>query len=126
MNKYLYLGVLFATVALIFYSLSFWINRKKIKVNKVNCILQTTGLEFDIVGTVLMIIGSKNIPITVHGFIGYSALLAMIIETILIVKTMIKDYEKQKSIRIYSWVSYIWWITAYIAGGIIAMVEIKR
>jgi hypothetical protein len=125
MNKSLYFGVSFASIALIFYSLAFWKNRKSSRINKANCLFQTTGLEFDIAGTIFMIIGSKNIPITVHGMIGYSALLAMILETVLVIKTTMGNKEKTKMMEIYTWFSYFWWITAYVAGGVIAMIEVK-
>jgi hypothetical protein len=44
----------------------------------------TAGVLFDISSTTMMIIGARKIPITIHGFIGYSALAAMLIDTILI------------------------------------------
>jgi hypothetical protein len=126
MNPFLYCGVLFASIALVFYSMFFWKTRRVKEIVRTNCINQTIGLGFDISGTILMIIGSKNIPLTVHGILGYSALLAMIIETIFIWRVYKNKIEKTKAISIYSYISYAWWICAYIAGGLIAMFELKR
>jgi heme A synthase len=125
MNLFLYCGVLFASIALVFYSMFFWKTRTIKELNRSNCIIQTIGLGFDISGTTLMIIGSKNIPLTVHGILGYSALLAMVAETILIWRVHITKNEKKKGINIYSCISYVWWICAYFAGGLIAMFEVK-
>ena len=125
MNLFLYFGVLFASIALVFYSIFFWKTRNLKEIIKLNCVIQTIGLGFDISGTIFMIIGSKNIPLTVHGILGYSALLAMVIETIVIWKYCITKREKKTVINIYSYISYMWWISAYIAGGLIAMLEVK-
>lgn len=123
MNKYLRLGVLFASGALIFYSIFFWRTRKLRLITIRNCIIQIAGFGFDVAGTIFMIIGSKNIPITLHGVIGYTALAAMAIKTLLVWKNAFKKYEVTCKMKMYSIISYIWWIAAYIAGGILAMIE---
>jgi len=70
-----------------------------------------------------MIIGSRKIPITVHGFIGYSALTAMLIDTILIWRfwRMNGSAHIPRGLNLYTRFAYSWWIIAYIAGAIIAM-----
>ena len=74
-----------------------------------------------------MIIGSKRIPLTVHGIIGYTALLGMIVETILMWRYLAKNEKKEitKSLNIYTWIAYSWWIIAYFAGGILAIFELR-
>ena len=78
---------------------------------------------FDISSTILMIIGSRKIPITVHGFIGYSALAVMLIDTILIWRFWRKNSGTHvpRGLNLYTRFAYIWWVIAYIAGAIIAM-----
>jgi hypothetical protein len=126
MNLYLSLGVAFTTVALGCYSLFYWRNRKLDAVSKGACLVQTTGLEFDIAGTVLMILGSRNIPLTVHGVIGYSALAAMLVKTVLVWRRALGGGANGPSARIaaerkYGTIAYAWWVLAYVAGGAIAM-----
>jgi len=73
-----------------------------------------------------MIIGSGNSPFTVHGVLGYSALLAMFIETILVWRYVIKHGLHQQvtqRLHLYSRYAYIWWVIVYFSGGIIAMVR---
>lgn len=126
MNLYLKLGVLFATFALAFYSLFALRSRKRAEVSRTDCVLQTTGLEFDIAGTVLMIIGSANIPITLHGFIGYSALLVMLAKTAIVWRQALKGVPPSKGARLFGNLAYAWWIIAYAAGGAIAMAGVGR
>jgi len=74
--------------------------------------------------TIFMILGSKNSPFTLHGFIGYSALLAMIIEVARIWNAFIKNGMRSdvpRRVHIYSRYAYIWWVIAYITGSLIAM-----
>jgi hypothetical protein len=125
MNPYLYLGVAFATVALLFYSLFYWRNRKRELVTRGGCLLQMTGLDFDIAGTVLMIVGSKNIPLTVHGIIGYSALLAMLVKTAITWRQGLRGEKRSAGAKAFGSVAYFWWILAYLAGGMIAMLEVR-
>jgi hypothetical protein len=125
MNLYLRLGVAFATVALIFYSFFYWRNRKRGAVTKGGCLLQTTGLEFDVAGTVLMIVGSRNIPLTVHGIIGYTALLAMLVKTALVWRHALGSEKRGAGMKSFGTIAYFWWIAAYVAGGVIAMLEMR-
>jgi hypothetical protein len=83
----------------------------------------TAGVLFDISSTILMIIGSRKIPITIHGFIGYSALIAMLIDTILVWRFWRKNggTHVPRGLNIYTRLAYSWWVIAYIAGAIIAM-----
>ena len=71
-----------------------------------------------------MILGSKNSPFTIHGFIGYSALLVMLVELIRIWKLHQREgigAVVPKSLHLYSRIAYIWWVVAYITGSLIAM-----
>jgi hypothetical protein len=71
-----------------------------------------------------MITGSRKIPITIHGFIGYSALIAMLIDTILVWKYWCKNggTHVPRGLNLYTRFAYGWWVIAYIAGAIIAMI----
>jgi hypothetical protein len=124
-NEYLYCGVSLASLALVFYSLFFWRARKVRGYSRSDFALQAIGLGFDIAGTVFMIIGSRNMLLTVHGAIGYSALLAMLAETIVVWRNCRSGSERTGGAKLYASLSYLWWIIAYLAGGYIAMRGIK-
>jgi hypothetical protein len=118
MKPILIAGTTIVTLALISYSVAFFsFHRKKILSSRILG-FQTLGLLLDIAATSLMIIGSSNGPFTFHGILGYSSLSLMIIDTSLF-------WNKRKANRVpvwlntYSKVAYIWWVAAYITGGLL-------
>ena len=123
MNPVLIRAVIVVTFALLFYSIAVVSEQRASSISRRVLLFLTLGIVFDISSTSLMIIGSGNIPITVHGFIGYSALLVMLIDTILIWRFW-KTHggtEVSRGLNIYTRSAYGWWLIAYIAGAIIAM-----
>jgi len=127
MNVFLFCGMGVVTAALIFYTIFVIIKNKSKALNIRICTILSLGALFDVSGTILMIIGSKRIPLTVHGIIGYTALLGMIVETVLMWRYLAKHEKEEikKSLNIYTWIAYSWWIIAYFAGGILAMFELR-
>jgi hypothetical protein len=84
----------------------------------------TLGIILDVTATTFMILGSGNTPFTLHGFIGYSSLGAMLIDTVLIWKHRLKSgvsEEVSKRLHFYSRYAYIWWIIAFITGGLLVL-----
>jgi hypothetical protein len=110
------------TLALVFYSLSFFGFHRKKKLTGRILNYQTTGLLLDVTATILMIIGSSKGPFTYHGIIGYSSLTVMIFDTFFF-WNLRQSGEVPPWLRTYSKVAYTWWILAYITGGMIAMLR---
>jgi uncharacterized repeat protein (TIGR03987 family) len=123
LNPTLIKAVIVVTLALIFYSIAVLTEQREYSISKRVLTFLTVGVAFDISSTVLMIIGSRKIPITIHGFIGYSALLVMLTDTILVWRFWLKNRSTQvpRSLNLYTRLAYSWWVIAYIAGAIIAM-----
>ena len=123
MNSILIRAVIVVTFALIFYSCAVIIEQRKHFISKRILFFLSVGVALDIGSTMLMIIGARKIPITVHGFIGYSALLAMLIDTILVWRHWRKYSHDRvsESLNLYTRLAYSWWVIAYLAGAIIAM-----
>jgi EamA domain-containing membrane protein RarD len=123
LNPTLIKAVIVVTFALVFYSIAVLTEQKKGFISKVVLWFLTAGLVLDVTSTILMIIGSRKIPITIHGFIGYSALTVMLIDTILIWQFWRKHRNTyvSRGLNIYTRLAYCWWVIAYIAGAIIAM-----
>lgn len=69
-----------------------------------------------------MIIGSHNIPFTIYGMLGYTALTAMLIGTVLIWQFKFRNGSSKvpRRLHFYTRTAYSWWIIAYIAGGLIS------
>jgi hypothetical protein len=81
----------------------------------------TLGVTLDITSTILMILGSTHI--TIHGFIGWSALAVMLTDAVLVWRHRIahKEGVVSRRLNLYTRYAYSWWVVAYIAGAVIAM-----
>jgi EamA domain-containing membrane protein RarD len=123
MNSVLIRAVIVVTFALAAYTIAVITEQRKHAISRTVLGFITAGITLDVASTVLMIIGSGKIPITVHGFIGYSALTVMLIDTILIWRFWRKNCDGQvtKGLNLYTRIAYGWWVLAYIAGAVIAM-----
>jgi hypothetical protein len=117
------------TLALIFYSIGFTKeNRKKLVTGHV-LLFYTIGVCLDITATILMIIGSSKGMLTVHGMIGYSSLLGMLIDTILLWRfnqSHGPETEVSRGLSIYTRIAFTWWVIAYITGGLLVAISKMR
>ena len=122
MNIFLSIGTKIVIIALIAYSIAIITEQRKKIINNRILTFIIIGLFFDITATIFMIIGSSNSPFTPHGLLGYSSLIAMIIDGVLLWKN--KGVETvPHGLHIYTRIAYIWWLLAFISGGIIAVVK---
>lgn len=116
------------TFALLSYSLAVWTEQRKKAYTPFIMATLTIGIILDVTSTAFMIAGSRKIPFTVHGFLGYSALAAMLIDTILTWRFWRSDKKHQpapRGLHLYTRYAYLWWAAAYVAGGLIAMIGIS-
>ena len=121
MKIYSMIGSFVVIFALVFYSIGFAKEQKKKLVTSRVLLFYTLGVIFDISATTLMILGSSK-GFTFHGFIGYSSLLGMCIDTFLLWNHNRKkgpDEKASRGLNIYSRVAYIWWVVAFITGGLL-------
>ena len=127
MNSILLTGTIIVQLALIFYSIAIITEQRKRIISKNVLTFLTFAVFFDISATVFMIAGSRNSPFTIHGMIGYSALICMLIDLILIWKLKAKSGLNAivpTSLHLFSRFAYLWWVIAYITGAIIASLRI--
>lgn len=123
MNPTLMAGTFVVTMALISYSFAILKEQKHRALNLTVSTFLTLGVLLDITATILMILGSKNKGLTVHGIIGYTALAGMLIDTILIWKLKLKVGDLApvpKNLHLYTRFAYAWWMIAFFTGGLIA------
>ena len=126
MNATLVLGTRLVAIALLSYTMALVIEQRKTRITRAILIFQSAGLALDVASTALMIIGPGNTPLTVRGFIGYSALGIMIIKTILFWQHFKKHGVSGKVGKILHWysrVAYVWWVVAFILGGLLVFLE---
>jgi uncharacterized repeat protein (TIGR03987 family) len=122
MNTILLIGTTIVNLALIAYSIAIISEqRKKIVSNFVISFL-TIGVAFDIIATACMIAGSTHSALSSHGLLGYSALLLMLIDCVLLWKFRLASGKTEivdKKLHLFSRFAYIWWVLAYISGAVI-------
>jgi hypothetical protein len=73
-----------------------------------------------------MILGSSNGMITLHGFIGYSSLLGMLTDTVLLWRHNLKEGPGKNvgpRLQLFSSITYTWWIIAFITGGLLVAIS---
>lgn len=82
----------------------------------------TTGVILDIVGAVLMIIATSRSPFTLHGLLGFSGLLVMLVNVLLLWRYFRKNGSETRvshSLLMYAKLAYLWWMIAYILGSLL-------
>lgn len=122
MKIYSMIGSFVVIIALTFYSIGFIKEQRKKLVTSGVLLFYTLGVIFDISATTLMILGSTKGLLTFHGFIGYSSLLGMGVDTVLLWKYNRKNGVEEKvskSLNLYSRIAYSWWVIAFITGGLL-------
>ena len=124
MNPLAIVGAFIITLSLLSYGIGcIAVMRFKIVTPGV-LIFLTLGVLLDIVALTFMIIGSSKGVFTLHGILGYSAMLTMIINLILIWGWYFKngfDSIISNSIIVYSKYAYAWWLIAYITGSLLVI-----
>ena len=124
MNNLLIAGSVIVTLALIAYTVAIVSEQRKGIISPIVLVFLTLGITLDVTATILMIAGSPNSPFTFHGVIGYTALTVMLIETIIIWRSYLKNGINSKVNRIahlYSRYAYLWWVIVYITGGLLVV-----
>ena len=122
MNSLLRTGTTIVIFALASYSIAIITEQRKKILRRRILVFLTLGVALDITATIFMILGSSKGVFTLHGIIGYSSLLGMFIDAVLIWKLKIKKGSYSPvpdNIHIYSRYAYIWWIIAFITGGVL-------
>jgi hypothetical protein len=120
------IGSFIVTLALISYSIAILTEQFKKIINIRVLRFLSLGVILDISATICMIIGSSNGPFTLHGALGYSSLTLMMIDTFLIWKQKSKSGMNSvvpNGLHLYSRIAYIWWVAAYITGGMLVVMR---
>ncbi len=122
MNPLLQAGTTIVVFALASYSIAIFTEQRKKILRRRILVFLTLGVALDITATILMILGSSKGVFTLHGIIGYSSLAGMFIDAVMIWRLKIKNGSYcpvPDKIHIYSRYAYIWWVIAFITGGLL-------
>jgi len=114
-------GTSIVTLALIAYSIGVITEQRRHRVTPLVLRALTIGVILDISATACMIIGSDNPIFTLHGILGYSSLTAMLTDTALVWRHHLKHGDKvvPRSLHLYSRIAYLWWVAAFVTGGLL-------
>jgi hypothetical protein len=119
-------GTIIVNLALISYSIAIINEQRKKIINPLILRFLTIGVILDISATCCMIIGSSNPWYSLHGLLGYSSLILMLTDTILVWKFKFSNGYNiivPKSLHLYSRIAYIWWVIAFITGALMVMLR---
>ena len=122
MNHYSLSGIILVQIALILYSIAIITEQRKRLITRSVLTFLTAGVMFDIIATTFMILGSKHGFFTLHGVLGYSSLIGMLTDAIIIWRFHRQNTSQSvvpRFIHLYSRFAYLWWITAYVTGALL-------
>jgi hypothetical protein len=122
MNTLALTGIIIVQAALLCYSIAIISEQHLRRITKKVLGFLALGVLFDITATAFMILGSSRGPFTLHGILGYSSLAGMLIDAILMWRFHRNNVSNNKVTRGLHWYSlgaYLWWIAAYITGGLL-------
>jgi uncharacterized repeat protein (TIGR03987 family) len=120
------IGSMVVTIALVFYSIGYFKEKRGKLITSSVLLFYTIGVTLDITATVLMIIGSSKGMLTLHGFIGYSSLLGMLTDTFILWRYNLQSGSHRnvtRGVHLFSTITYTWWVIAYITGGLLVAVS---
>lgn len=108
------------TLALLFYSLGTLQAQRTRRATGAARGFLTAGLAFDVIATALMVVATGSLSPTVHGVLGYSALLLMLVDVVLLWRTG-PGRELPRGLHLYSRWAYVYWVVAYFTGAALVM-----
>ncbi len=131
MNKILIIAITTISLALVFYTIGVWSERKANTLKKWHVITFWLGLLFDTVGTLTMeriarsgVETTSPLSASIHGVTGVLAIALMVFHAIWATFVIIKNDEKKKqSFHRLSIVVWSLWLIPYFIGMIIGIIK---
>ena len=128
MKPIVIVGIIIVHLALISYGAGIITEQIKHRVTRSVLLFLGLGLFFDVAATICMIIGSGRGFITTHGLLGYSCLLIMAVDSVMVFIHYFRHGNQRvpRSLHLFSRYAYTWWVVgAYITGGLIAYMRVS-
>ncbi|MBU3157214.1 TIGR03987 family protein [Clostridium estertheticum] len=113
-------AIISITLALVFYTIGVWSEKKQGELKKWHLLIFYLGLVFDTLGTTLMSkIVNEGFQINFHGITGLLAILLMLLHALWATIVLIKNDEKAKiNFHKFSIIVWIIWLIPFISGAI--------
>jgi len=113
-------AIISITLALIFYTVGVWSQKKQGSLKKWHLVILYLGLLCDILGTTLMSkLAKGGFQLDFHGIIGLFSILLMLLTIVLATITLVKNDNMAKSnfhkISIPVWAI---WLISYVSGAL--------
>lgn len=130
MDFKLILAIVSITLALIFYTIGVFGERKSKSLKKKHVIIFWLGLIFDTTGTLIMskiaeegIKQISEISQMIHGVTGFLAIVLMLFHAVWATWVLYKNDEKKKAaFHKFSITVWLIWLIPYVVGAIIGMI----
>jgi len=119
-------GVIFIHIALVLYSVFIYKERKYKRATKGVLGFITAAVIFDVSATICMMIGTVEKYFTLHGILGYTAVVVMITDAIFIWKHWNKHGSEvpfSDTLNRNSKLGYILWLIAFGTGEMLAVIN---
>jgi uncharacterized repeat protein (TIGR03987 family) len=119
----LFYAIMFITLALIFYTIGVWSEKKQGELKKWHLLVFYLGLLFDTLGTTLMSkLDKGGFEFNFHGVTGLLAIILMLIHALWATIVLIKNDEKVKA-NFHKFSIIVWtiWLIPFISGAIFGM-----
>lgn len=114
-------AIIAITLALLFYTLGVWSEKKQGILKRWHLAVFWTGFLFDTAGTSLMGMVAKNgFQLNIHGITGLIAIVLMLFHAIWATVVLIGNNEKVKrSFHKFSIIVWLIWLIPYLSGVIL-------
>lgn len=119
-------GVILIHVALIFYSVFIYKAHKYKRATKGLLLFITAAVIFDVSATICMMFGTVEEYFTLHGILGYTALLVMVTDAIFIWKHHSRfgsEVPFSNALIRNSKLGYVLWLCAFFTGEFVAIMN---
>ena len=116
-------AIMSITLALIFYTIGVWSEKKQGELKKWHLVVFYFGLVFDTLGTTLMSkIVNGGFQLNLHGVTGLLAIILMLLHALWATIVLIKNDEKAKAnFHKFSIIVWIIWLIPFLSGAIFGM-----
>jgi len=113
------------TAALAFYTAGTVAEQRARRATGAVRLLLAAGVACDVVATVLMVVATGRFALTVHGVLGYSALAAMLVDTVLLWRHAARapGAEVPAGLHRYSRIAYAYWVVAFVTGAALVAMQ---
>ncbi len=115
-------GIVFITLALVFYTLGVWSEKIQGELKKWHLVVFYLGLVCDTLGTTYMSKIAGGFSLNMHGVTGIIAIILMLVHAIWATIVIIKNDEVSK-IKFHKFSLFVWviWLIPYVSGMIMGM-----